>query len=191
MDAPRLASNPRFEVHELLGSGAMGDVFRATDKARGTQVAIKVLRRLDARSLLGFKSEFRAIANLTHPNILQLYDLIAEGDEWLLVMELVTGTDFLRFVRPSASGETTSGDADFETFASATFTGPADVEEHASVARSKREHRVQPRRRAALGPLHEGRLRGALRQLADGLHELHQRGFVHRDLKPDNVLVFA
>jgi hypothetical protein len=99
----------RFRVLARLGAGTFGDVFRATDQKAGAEVAVKVLRSRDARALEYFKREFRTLADVRHPNLLKLHDLVAAGDQWMFSMELVDGVDFLRFLsrepadsRPSA-----------------------------------------------------------------------------------------
>jgi tetratricopeptide (TPR) repeat protein len=90
----------RFAVISKLGSGATGVVFAAEDRESGTRVALKVLRSLSPESVADFKAEFRAIADLDHPNLVRLGELIAEGDRWLFTMELVDGVDFYSYVRP-------------------------------------------------------------------------------------------
>src|SRR5258706_14587483 len=86
----------RYKVTGKLGSGAMGEVYAAVDEVLGRQVAIKTLR--GERSGLGarllderFRLEARAIAALTHPGIVQLFDIDLSADPPFLVMERVTG----------------------------------------------------------------------------------------------------
>jgi tRNA A-37 threonylcarbamoyl transferase component Bud32 len=92
--------NQRFEVLAKLGAGATGVVYAANDRETGGSVALKVLKNLAPESIAEFKQEFRAIADLEHPNLVRLGELIAEDDHWLFTMELVEGVDFLSFVRP-------------------------------------------------------------------------------------------
>lgn len=82
---------PRFEPLRTLGAGSFGSVVLARDRVRGGEVAVKELVRVSAGALLGFKQEFRALAGLSHPNLVTLYELIAEGPRWLLAMEYVAG----------------------------------------------------------------------------------------------------
>ncbi|HEX5658507.1 MAG TPA: protein kinase, partial [Polyangiales bacterium] len=100
MTAPLSERAERFVFQERLGAGASGSVHRAYDKQRGATVAVKVLAQLDPGSVYRFKAEFRALTGIAHPNLMQLYDLVLQGSEWLLTMELVEGGDFLRHVRP-------------------------------------------------------------------------------------------
>src|SRR5688572_18746710 len=73
----------RYEVVALVGSGGMGDVYRARDPQLGREVAIKVLRHrgeVSAEQLKRFEREARAVGALSHPNILAVHDIgVADG----------------------------------------------------------------------------------------------------------------
>lgn len=84
----------RFSLREQLGAGGFGRVYEALDHKRGAAVALKWLRRADPHALLLFKQEFRALAGLTHPNLVQLYELFSEGDAWFFTMERIRGRRF-------------------------------------------------------------------------------------------------
>ena len=73
---------PRFVVKGKLGSGGMGQVYRVHDCDQGADVALKVLRRQSAREISGLKREFRFLKDMHHPNLVNLYELIAVGG-WL------------------------------------------------------------------------------------------------------------
>ena len=98
----------RFEVRRTLGSGGFGTVYESYDREQHQLVALKVLRRSDPVFLYRFKREFRALVDIRHQNLVELYELFSERDAWFFTMELVRGTDFLRYVarRDRAVAET-------------------------------------------------------------------------------------
>jgi len=83
-----------FEVLGLIGTGGMGEVYRACDPRLGRDVAIKVLPAefaADPERLRRFEQEARAVAGLSHPNILALYDIGAHEGSPFIVSELLEG----------------------------------------------------------------------------------------------------
>ncbi len=79
----------------------MGVVYEAFDEERRTKVALKTLARFDSTALARFKHEFRAAADLQHPNLVSLGELFCEDGQWFFTMELVEGGDILGHVRPA------------------------------------------------------------------------------------------
>ncbi|MFW5921535.1 MAG: serine/threonine-protein kinase, partial [Polyangiales bacterium] len=151
----------------------MGVVYDAWDEQRSAHVALKVLSRATPGGIYRFKNEFRALADLSHPNLAALHELVAVEDRWLLTMELIRGVDFLRWVR--AGWDPREADT-VESTPSETQWVESDEIEQSAIRRAKRTCDVD-------------RLRDSLRQLARGLIVLHRGGFLHRDIKPSNVLV--
>jgi serine/threonine protein kinase len=132
----------RYELEELVGSGGMSNVFRAHDRLLERTVALKILHEQYTRDedyVERFRREARAVAQLTHPNIVTVIDRGEQDGRQFIVFEYVDGQNLK---------ELSAG-------------GPLD-----------------PR---------EG-IRLAL-QVAHALAFAHARGLVHRDVKPQNVLL--
>lgn len=128
----------RFELRRCLGIGSFGAVFEVLDRKREAIVALKVVKETNAAALYRFKQEFRSLNRLVHHNLITLYELLTDGQNWCFTMELIEGRELLDYL-DSERGE------------------PA--------------------------------LLTALRQICDGLLFLHRAGKLHRDLKPQNILV--
>ena len=96
-DAPERLGD--YLIQGPLGQGGAGAVFAAVDEKSGHPCAIKLLHALGPEALQQLKREFRTVAEITHPNLIVLHKLIAEGDQWFIVMEQIQGQDFVRHVR--------------------------------------------------------------------------------------------
>lgn len=169
----------RFEVVQGLGEGAFGVVNEAIDRERGLRVAMKSLKRLGPNARERFKSEFRGLADLTHPNLPLFFELFTAEDDWFFTMEVVDGVPLDTWVR----GETSRSEI---ASAVAPRSLTCDTSDDAVVstiqARTSRQTHTT---------FDEERLRSAVAQLREVLGFLHARGYVHRDLKPSNVRVRA
>ncbi len=178
----------RFRILSRLGSGAMGVVFRVEDRDRGGVVALKLLRTVDPQGILRFKQEFRALADVTHPNLVPLYELVASGEQWFFTMEFVDGRGFLEHVRLEShrGGLQTEAIDKPPTATASTVMGSSG----SSSDSGRRAARPSKRR---VPPLETdtdfARLRAAAAQLARGVRALHDSGQLHRDVKPSNVMV--
>ena len=131
-----------YEIVSLLGAGGMGEVWRARDSRLGREVAVKVLpvhAADDPKALARFEREARAVAALSHPNVLALHDFGREDGYVYTVSELLEG----------------------ETLG----------------ARLER------------GPISARKVRDWGAQAARALGAAHDRGIVHRDVKPDNLFI--
>ncbi len=131
----------RYLVRDKLGIGGMGVVLAAYDPELDRPVAIKLLRpeRTGSRAQARLLREAQAMARLSHPNVVQVYDVGTEGDQVFLAMELVRGQTITQWLRET-----------------------------------KRSWSEIVERFVAAG---------------EGLAAAHAVGIVHRDFKPDNVLV--
>ena len=90
-----------YELHDCIGRGGMGLVYRARDTRLDRQVAIKCLRTelFEHHYVERFKREALLLAKLNHPNIVQIYDFIEAPDQLALVMELVEGQNLQLHLR--------------------------------------------------------------------------------------------
>lgn len=154
---------PGYRVVNELGRGGMGVVYRAYDEKLDRHVALKTLQRISPVGLQRFKQEFRSLADVSHPNLAGLYDLLSDGKAWCFTMEMLEAVDFLEYVWSK-------------------FEGLNRDDTHTLIAEASKAGS-----RLSLAIQH--RLYDALKQLALGLHALHEAGVLHRDIKPSNILV--
>jgi hypothetical protein len=185
-----VAGSERFEIRGKLGAGGVGVVYRAFDRQRGTEVALKTLRQVTGADLYRFKREFRTLADVNHPNLVKLHELHTRGDEWFLTMELVAGVSFIDWVRPcppvaedAAGADEPEPAGDSQPLDLFGATGPTKAAPPPGV--------MGARQRTISAEPDLARIESSVYQLADTVHALHQAGKLHRDLKPSNVLVEA
>lgn len=192
----------RFQILRPLGRGGMGQVFAVTDRERGATVALKTLNQMSTEGLLLFKNEFRALADIHHENLVSLYELVEEKGQWFFTMEWVQGTDFVSFVCPRPEG---TAEADAEDGATSDLPAgplilpaatppltpqstpgvPSQADSLGSAPSASLAYQQLPHD----GQLDETKLRSALVQLGRGLGALHAAHKIHRDIKPQNVMV--
>ncbi len=133
----------RYVIAGRIGSGGMGEVFRARDSVLGRTVALKMLPfelAIQTGFIERFKAEAQAVARISHPNVVQVHDWGRENDTYYMVMEYIRGKNLRQIL-----------------------------------ASTKRLH---PRQAAQV----TGQVLGAL-------GAAHEKGVIHRDVKPENVVV--
>lgn len=133
----------RYVIDRPIARGGMSTVYRCLDTRLDREVAAKVMdsRYLDDEVFLNrFSREARAMAQLSHPNLVGVYDFSADGEEVFLIMELITGGTLRELL-------------------------------------------------AERGPMPPHAAAAVMRGMLTGLNVAHNRGLVHRDIKPDNILI--
>jgi serine/threonine protein kinase len=95
----------RYLVRRRIGAGGMGIVYEVEDRARQQIVALKTLRRRLGADIYQLKHEFRNLADIAHPNLVSLYDLVIDDSHCFFTMELVEGRTFVEYARQASSGD--------------------------------------------------------------------------------------
>lgn len=175
-----LAFGP-YLVEKEIGSGGMGIVYRARHESTGQPVALKSVRLRSSELLTSFRREVHALAMVRHPGIVRIIDHgVTEKNPWY-AMELIDGQSLSQHLAQLRSG---------------TPPIPGTVSASSSPIERSRligdlEHWWEmpwpSSRRAA--PVSPGDCVPVLRGICRTLSFLHGRGLVHRDLKPDNILI--
>lgn len=98
----------RYELIEKIGDGGMAVVYKARDRLLNRHVAIKILKpefTKDVKIIESFRREAQAAANLSHPNIVNIYDVGREGNIHYIVMELIEGYILSDFIKENGAIE--------------------------------------------------------------------------------------
>ena len=140
---PGMFVSDRYEIIDKVGSGGMADVYKAKDHRLNRFVAVKVLKAEfsdDTKFVEKFRAEAQAAAGLSHPNVVNVYDVGDENGMYYIVMELVEGITLKSFIERK---------------------GRLDVREAVGIAI----------------------------QIAQGMEAAHSNHIVHRDIKPQNIII--
>lgn len=135
--------NDRYQIVKTIGEGGMANVYLANDKILDRKVAIKVLRgdlANDEKFIRRFQREAQSVANLSHPNIVEVYDVEEEEGQHYIVMEYIEGKTLKQLLQKRGS---------------LTLSEVIDI----------------------------------MLQLTDGLAHAHDAYIIHRDIKPQNIMI--
>ena len=135
--------NERYEIVTSIGEGGMANVYLAHDSILDRDVAIKVLRgdlENNEKFIRRFQREAKSVSNLSHPNIVEVYDVGEEEGQHYIVMEYINGRTLKQLVQ-------------------------------------KR------------GALTVAEVMDIMAQITDGLIQAHDAYIVHRDIKPQNIMI--
>lgn len=194
MTAPRRLGD--FEILEEIGRGGMGVVYRARQVSLNRVVALKVLPPAfvhSDRSIVRFQKEAQAAARLHHTNIVPVYAQGFENGHFYYAMELITGQALSAVLRSSPLKLRLIGDED--TGATRAWSAESAT---VTLPQSQAPHTRQPNDPSASAqaiPHRSRRTRDFKRiarliaEVADGLHHAHEAGVIHRDIKPQNLLL--
>ena len=163
-----------YQLRDALGRGGMATVYRARHSTSGQTVALKIVRPARLESL---RREIRALGRLSHPGIARILDHDVSDDALWYAMELVEGVTLGRVCEEATGSSSVSLETgEMSPWWTRTLESEGLAETPASA-------------RAGLGPLAFERVLRIGRRLAAALAYVHGEGLVHRDLKPDNVIL--
>lgn len=176
MSLPHGGTLGPYRILETLGRGGMATVFRAAHELTGAEVALKTVAADNERLVQSIRREVQALARLRHPGVVGIVDDgLHEGIPWY-AMELVEGVTLGNVCELAGTTAPAAGaDAARTTWWTRTL---GDVSAEVSTATPRVVQRWEL-----------PRLLGVARALCASLAYLHGEGVVHRDLKPDNVML--
>jgi hypothetical protein len=100
---PQFHGTPRFRIVSRIGVGAVGELYKAMDENRATQVALRTLRNVPKTAGAALERDFRALKAVRHPALVSLGEVHSVEGLWFYTMEFVEGESLLDYVHPLAS----------------------------------------------------------------------------------------
>jgi|GEM_PF-1142275 len=183
-----------FEILDQLGRGGMGVVYRARQVSLNSIVALKILAAGIMQSERGvhrFLKEAQAAARLHHTNIVPVYAQGSEQGHYYYAMELIDGVSLDRVIRddgtPSAKPRGATECDKTELLSAARPTERRLDEQSVSMTQSAVARSIAGRPGAGKYK----RIARLIAEVADGLDHAHEQGVIHRDIKPQNLMLGA
>jgi serine/threonine protein kinase len=186
-----------FDLVSRLGRGGMGVVYRAWQPSLRRQVALKeLLRSGDPKAEARFAREIRALGQVDHPHLVKIYASGSEGEHWFYAMELVEGTTLAAVCDRLQQRASSARDLDLPTWHEAVSTAcdatrkaEAPLSDAGPIPAASAADAAPPRPSPPGGRTYVRHVVELLRQVSEAAQALHDKGIIHRDIKPGNVMV--
>ena len=194
-----------FELMSRIGRGGMGVVYKANQLSLGRIVAVKRLTNAGSvTSVARFKREILALGRIDHPSLVRIHTSGTDGDDYFYAMELVEGADLsevLNVIRSSITANESQfkWQAAVSTACEVTRTKESLIDQSidfgavpvSDAADNGTSQELIDASVEHLGPDYVKQCLLIAQQVSSALSALHKEGVIHRDVKPENIMITA